>query len=133
MKHPWQIRNIVRNRIHSSVICEEINFLASEIKSLPQRDKEVRQEPNQAPAPPPAIPEKRFSHRRHLDGGDGEQGGALILWDNYRRDTLGGRLRGGPPLLALLSENSPQLMVFEKQDHCVRHFPGIKMKIKRPQ
>lgn len=37
----------MRNLIQSSVICEEINFLASEIKSLPRRDKEVRLEPNQ--------------------------------------------------------------------------------------
>lgn len=37
----------MRNLIQSSVICEEINFLASEIKSLPRRDKEVGLEPNQ--------------------------------------------------------------------------------------
>lgn len=36
----------MRNLIQSSVICEEINFLASEIKSLPRRDKEVRLEPS---------------------------------------------------------------------------------------
>lgn len=43
--------------------------------------------------------------------------GALILQDNYRRDTVGGRFKGltitaavgGPPLLVLLSENSPPI------------------------
>lgn len=70
MKHPWQIRNIVRNLIQSSVICEEINFLASEIKSLPQRDKEVGLEPNQVQK---KGGKKRCSHHRHLEGGNDER------------------------------------------------------------
>lgn len=63
----------MRNLIQSSVICEEINFLASEIKSLPRRDKEVRLEPNQVGGGGEKGEKKKScSHRRHLEGGDDE-------------------------------------------------------------
>lgn len=63
----------MRNLIQSSVICEEINFLASEIKSLPRRDKEVRLEPNQVGGGGKGGKKKSCSHRRHLEGGDDER------------------------------------------------------------
>lgn len=63
----------MRNLIQSSVICEEINFLASEIKSLPRRDKEVRLEPNQVGKKRGREKKKSRSHRLHLEGGDDER------------------------------------------------------------